>query len=277
MTACDPPEPPVIALRHACLGYGAETVLDDVHLRIDAGEFVGLSGANGSGKTTLLRSMLGLLPPLGGSVERPPSARSSRLRTPTGFPRRLLPLECVGGGGHGGPTAGCLPGGDFPNTNANGSTALWNRWGWAGSGAPCSSHLSGGQCQRALIARALTMDPALLLLDEPFAGVDRQGPRGHRTTIGRPQPRVTADRRPLQPRQRDPRLELRARDPCLSTAAFTSRRSGKATRVCADVASALAEVLSPSFLLFPAVVGSIVLGSGLSGGREAFSSSGGAC
>ena len=59
-----------MALREAALGYGAETVLDDVHLRIDAGEFVGLAGANGSGKTTLLRSMLGLLPLRGGSLER---------------------------------------------------------------------------------------------------------------------------------------------------------------------------------------------------------------
>ncbi|MDE0354827.1 MAG: hypothetical protein OXK20_04100 [Deltaproteobacteria bacterium] len=44
MTAKGSPERPVLALRHACWGYGAEAVLDDIHLRIGAGEFVGLAG-----------------------------------------------------------------------------------------------------------------------------------------------------------------------------------------------------------------------------------------
>ena len=172
MTPGDRPVRPVLALRHASLGYGAETVLDDVHLRIDAGEFVGLVGANGSGKTTLLRSMLGLLPPCGGSVERRfPRARLGYVPQQASldayFPLTVWEVAAMGAYGR------LLPWRRFSGHERQRVDAALERVGLGRLRRAVFSHLSGGQRQRTLIARALTVDPALLILDEPFAGVDR--------------------------------------------------------------------------------------------------------
>lgn len=172
MTASDSPEHPLLALRHACLGYGPETVLDDVHLRIDSGEFVGLAGPNGSGKTTLLRSMLGLLPLQGGRVERHLSrARLGYVPQHASldayFPLSVWEVAAMGAYGR------LRPWRLFPRPERQRVDAALARVGLVQLRRAVFSHLSGGQRQRALIARALTVDPALLLLDEPFAGVDR--------------------------------------------------------------------------------------------------------
>ena len=172
MTPGDRPVRPVLSLRHASLGYGAETVLDDVHLRIDAGEFVGLVGANGSGKTTLLRSMLGLLPPRGGSVERRfPRARLGYVPQQASldayFPLTVWEVAAMGAYGR------LLPWRRFSGHERQRVDAALERVGLGRLRGAVFSHLSGGQRQRTLIARALTVDPALLILDEPFAGVDR--------------------------------------------------------------------------------------------------------
>ncbi len=193
MTAGDGSARPVLVLQHASLGYGAETVLDDVHLRIDAGEFVGLAGANGSGKTTLLRSMLGLLPPRGGSVERRlPRARLGYVPQHASldayFPLTVWEVAAMGAYGR------LRPWRRFSGHERQRVDAALERVGLARLRRAVFFHLSGGQRQRALIARALTVDPALLLLDEPFAGVDRNARediarqlvdlnRGLRTTI----------------------------------------------------------------------------------------------
>ena len=172
MTANDSPERPLLALQQACLGYGAETVLDDVHLRIDAGEFVGLAGANGSGKTTLLRSMLGLLPPCGGSVERHlPRARLGYVPQHASldayFPLSVWEVAAMGAYGR------MRPWRPFPPGERRRVEGALVQVGLVHLTRAVFFHLSGGQRQRALIARALAVDPALLLLDEPFAGVDR--------------------------------------------------------------------------------------------------------
>lgn len=172
MTAGGTPARPVLELRHASLGYGAETVLDDVDLRIDSSEFVGLAGANGSGKTTLLRSMLGLLPPRAGSVERHlPRARlgyvPQHASLDTYFPLTVWEVAAMGAYGR------LLPWRRFSGHERQRVDAALERVGLAPLRRAVFFHLSGGQRQRALIARALTVDPALLILDEPFAGVDR--------------------------------------------------------------------------------------------------------
>ena len=172
MTADDLPERPLLALRHACLGYGSETVLEDVRLRIDAGEFVGLAGPNGSGKTTLLRSMLGLLPLKSGGVERHrPQARLGYVPQHASldayFPLSVREVAAMGAYGR------LPPWRLFPQSERQRVDRALARVGLAHLGRAVFFHLSGGQRQRALIARALTVDPALLLLDEPFAGVDR--------------------------------------------------------------------------------------------------------
>ncbi|MDE0031581.1 MAG: metal ABC transporter ATP-binding protein [Deltaproteobacteria bacterium] len=165
-------EHPVIALQDASLGYGAEPVLEGVDLQIHAGDFVGLSGANGSGKTTLLRSMLGLLPLRGGRVERHlPRARLGYVPQSASlsayFPLSVWEVAAMGAYGR------LRPWRLFPGEERRRVDTALDRVGLARLGRTAFAHLSGGQRQRALIARALTMEPALLLLDEPFSGVDR--------------------------------------------------------------------------------------------------------
>src|SRR5690349_779631 len=61
---------PLIVMENTSVGYGSGAVLTDVNLAIDPGKLVGLAGPNGSGKTTLFRTLLGLLPPLRGTLVR---------------------------------------------------------------------------------------------------------------------------------------------------------------------------------------------------------------
>ncbi|MGL4172649.1 MAG: anchored repeat-type ABC transporter ATP-binding subunit [Actinomycetota bacterium] len=151
-------------------------VLDGVNLRAAPGELIGLIGPNGAGKTTLLRSILGLVPVASGHVEvfgqSPVQARQlvgyvpQRHEFAWDFPINVERAVLSGRVR----MIGLLR---KPNhsdreavrdaVHAVGLDALRNR--------PVGQ-LSGGQRQRVLVARALAVRPRLLLLDEPFTGLD---------------------------------------------------------------------------------------------------------
>lgn len=167
---------PIIAFREASVGYEARAVLDEVDLEIHAGDFVGLAGANGSGKTTLLKSMLGMLPLRRGSIETNFPLHSLGYVPQSTTLDAYFPLsvgEVVAMGAYG----RVHPLKRFPRTERVRVNAVLEQVGLAHLRRTGFFNLSGGQQQRVLIARALAVDPVLLLLDEPLSGVDQESRR----------------------------------------------------------------------------------------------------
>jgi NitT/TauT family transport system ATP-binding protein len=151
---------------------GPVQALSDVSLRVARGEFVSFIGPSGCGKTTLLRAIADLENPTGGSIRvnslSPHEARASRaygyvFQAPALYPWRsvarniALPLEIMG-----------FSKAEREARVANGLELV----NLSGFGAKYPWQLSGGMQQRASIARALSFDPDLLLMDEPFGALD---------------------------------------------------------------------------------------------------------
>jgi NitT/TauT family transport system ATP-binding protein len=166
---------------HVCKTYetrrGTVEALSDINLSVGGGEFVSLVGRSGCGKTTLLRIMSGLLPPTSGTVEangRPTWKGTKRdneafaqfglvFQEANLFPwfnvadNIALPLK--------------LRGVDKKSRTAR-ADELCRLVGLVGFEKAYPRELSGGMKQRAAIARALSYDPTVLLMDEPFGALD---------------------------------------------------------------------------------------------------------
>ena len=149
-------------------GYGGRPVLHDVSFAADPGQTVCVLGPNGGGKTTLFRALMGELEPLTGriSLSGRPAYVAQTERTRLDFPVSAFDVALMGGLAHG---RWWLPPRRSDRTAAR--VAL-ERVGLAAESDTPFGELSGGQRQRALLARALVQDSAVLLLDEPLAGVD---------------------------------------------------------------------------------------------------------
>lgn len=160
-----------IELRGITKWFGARQALAPTDLTVARGAFVALVGESGCGKTTLLRLVAGLEEPTAGTVlvDGAP-VRGPRegvgfvfqspvlLRWRTALENVLLPLQVAGR-----PVT--------PESRRR-ATALMERAGLGGSLHKLPRQLSGGMQARVALARALLLDPALLLLDEPFAALD---------------------------------------------------------------------------------------------------------
>ena len=168
-----------LTVRSVSCRYDAETVVEDVSLTVEAGHIVALIGPNGSGKTTLMRAMSRVLKPAKGDVLldgediwHMPVRQVARLIARVEQNSRLVwPFtvhQVVGMGRfpHRGWVGGYTEVDHAAVDEAIRETGLWEHRHRA------ISTLSGGESQRAMIARALSQQPRILLLDEPVAHLD---------------------------------------------------------------------------------------------------------
>ena len=145
-------------------------VLENISLDIPEHEFVCIVGPSGSGKSTLLRIMMGLTPPSSGEVlYRGQRVTSVNLHAAMVFQSfALLPWLTVQANVELG-----LRARDLPEEDARKRAAFYlDRVGLDGYEEAYPMELSGGMKQRAGLARALAVEPELLFMDEPFAGLD---------------------------------------------------------------------------------------------------------
>ena len=158
------------------VNYGANLALSGVRATVPPGTVVGLIGPNGSGKSTLLKAVAGVLKPVSGAIRlggEPIRARAARVafvpqREEVNWDFPVTARDVVLMGRY--RSLGWLR---FPGREdrRHADEAL-ARLGLEGLGHRHISQFSGGQQQRVFLARAMVQDPEIVLLDEPFTGVD---------------------------------------------------------------------------------------------------------
>ncbi|MEM7687105.1 MAG: metal ABC transporter ATP-binding protein [Pseudomonadota bacterium] len=152
----------LISAEDASVRFGATYAVRDVSMSINHNEIVTIVGPNGSGKSTLLRLLVGALSPTSGRVVRRPGLKigyvPQRLSLDTTLPitvERFL----------------CLP----HRQPKSKQDYVLSIVGLSDQRHAQVSKLSGGQLQRALLARAVLTEPEILILDEPTQGLDQHG------------------------------------------------------------------------------------------------------
>ena len=160
----------LITCDHCSFAYEGHTVLEDLSLSIERGEYLCIVGENGSGKSTLIKGLLGLIAPAKGKITYEPGFHNTeigylpqRTEAQKDFPASVW--EVV--------SSGCRGLNLFP-TKAQRELIDRNLalMGMENRKKSSFSELSGGQQQRALLARALCAASRLLILDEPITGLD---------------------------------------------------------------------------------------------------------
>lgn len=163
----------LIEVNDVTLGYEGRAIWEHLSFRIDRGDYLAIVGENGSGKSTLLKSLLGLLKPMSGTIERADSLKSGAVgylpqqtKAQKDFPATVYEVVL----------SGFLSAKQrrFFYTAKEKSTALMNmgKLGILEKRDKCYRELSGGLQQRVLLARALCAAGELLILDEPVTGLD---------------------------------------------------------------------------------------------------------
>jgi ABC-type Mn2+/Zn2+ transport system ATPase subunit len=170
---------PSISARNLSVGYGRDLVVEGIDLQVQPGGSVALVGTNGSGKSTLIKTLVGLLPVAGGSLEilgRSPGASPKRIAYHSQFHASgyILPIrviDVVRMARY--PTLGLT--GHMSDEDHRLVAEGMERMGVSHlTRAPMRS-LSGGQLQRVYLAQVLARRADLIVLDEPTAGIDAGG------------------------------------------------------------------------------------------------------
>ena len=148
-----------LRLEHVTMIRRGLTLVEDLSVTVAPGQTLAVTGASGAGKTTLLRAISGLSDTDAGTILRPEGGLSQVFQEP-----RLMPWYSAHR------NISLVVGGPTPDLTA----VQWlERMGLASAGHLPPARLSGGMRQRVSIARALSTDPSLLLVDEPFSALDR--------------------------------------------------------------------------------------------------------
>lgn len=169
-----------IEVEHVTVRYGDVLALDDVTVRVERGQICGLIGMNGSGKSSLFKSIMGMIRVESGSVlidgVEPAVARKrgqlgyvpQSEEVDWAFPLSVRDVVKMGRYGHQGFTRRERP------VDREAVEQALERVELADYADRQIGQLSGGQRKRAFLARGIAQDARILLLDEPFAGVDKR-------------------------------------------------------------------------------------------------------
>lgn len=168
------PDSPMVATKHLSIGWDDTIIQKDLNFAVQRGEVFGILGGSGSGKSTLLRFLVGLEQPLAGEIDiagnGPPDLEA-------GLPPFGVMFQ--GGALFGALTLGenvALPIEEWTDLPRDAIVAIAHTKlklvGLDDAANSYPAEISGGMKKRAAIARALALDPELVFLDEPSAGLD---------------------------------------------------------------------------------------------------------
>ena len=170
---------PIIRVEHMSAAYDGTVVLDDISFEVRRGEVFVILGGSGCGKSTLMKHMIGLYTPSSGNIYIEGQDIAA-----AGGKKRLEILRSIGVMYQSGALFGsmtlieniCLPLEEFTELSPRARVLIGRMKlklvGLKGYGNHMPSEVSGGMKKRAAIARAMALDPAILFLDEPTAGLD---------------------------------------------------------------------------------------------------------
>ena len=163
----------LLTVKDLTVGYDSRAVVSGISFKVDPGDYLCIVGENGSGKTTLMKTLLGLIPPLGGTIGTGDGFRAREIgylpqqtEVQRDFPASVREIVLSGFQGR----TGMRP--FYSREEKREAEENMKRMGILDIAGRCYRDLSGGQQQRVLLARALCAAGKILLLDEPVAGLD---------------------------------------------------------------------------------------------------------